>query len=120
MRGATIILGVTLVGAVLACKRAPDELPPSDAGGPRPASDGATLQGAVTANGPVNSQRAQDIGMQYAALHWPQYHPRMSTAHHTGTFYSVVIEFQEPVGAHVIVDSATGNVMDAGTSNGEH
>lgn len=126
MRVATMtsmMIWAAMASATLACgKHAPDELPPSDAGPLRTVSaDGALLSGTVSANGPLNSPRAQSLGMQFAAQRWPQYHPRMATALHLGSYWRVVIEFQEPgVGAHVIVDSATGAVLDAGTSNGEH
>ena len=110
---------------LLACKKAP----PSADGGPEA---GATLSDAgstappelsarvVLTGAAINEQQAQAMGMQFAAKRWPQYHPRFAVALHEPRDWKVLIQFQEPgVGGMVIYDFY-GQMLDAGTSKGEH
>lgn len=121
MRATTWTLGALLLALTAAgCKRGPDELPPGDSGvmSSRPSDGGLT--GTVTSADPnLNSTKAEAIAMAYAASHWPQHHARMASGHKMGTYWKVVIEFEDPVGGHVIIDMA-GNIIDGGTSLGEH
>jgi hypothetical protein len=60
------------------------------------------------------------MGMQFAAKRWPQYHPRFAVALREPKSWRVLIQFQEPgVGGMVIFD-LYGQMLDAGTSKGEH
>lgn len=128
-------LAVLLTLGFLACSRGSGSTP----GSPAPAASSATPPLASATAAPpassraqiqppllpdggrahINSPMAQALGIQYAAQRWPQYHARMATAQHLPDAWKVVIEFAEPVGGHVILDSV-GNYVDGGTSAGEH
>lgn len=113
--------------ALAACKKpapgttaTPDAAPVSgqaiDAGGPPPElSARIVLTGA-----PVTQEQAQTMGMQFAAKRWPQYHPRFAVALRETKDWKVLVQFQEQgVGGMVIYD-LYGEMLDAGTSKGEH
>lgn len=122
MRAMTWGLASALMVATAACgKSTPDEPPhvESTPGARQTPQDGATLTGTASTTGYVTSPRAQAIAMEYAARRWPQYHVRLATAAHMTGYWKVFVTFEEPIGAHVIIDM-TGNIVDAGTSNGEH
>lgn len=111
--------------ALVACKKgsstaspAPDAGPVAtvDAGGPPP-----ELSARVVVTGaPITQDQAQAMGLQFAAKRWPQYHPRFAVALHEQKDWKVLVQFQEPgVGGMVIYD-LYGEMLDAGTSKGEH
>lgn len=87
-----------------------------DAGAPPP-----ELSARVTVTGaPIDQGQAQTMAMQFAARRWPQYHPRFAMAMREPKDWKVLIQFVEPgVGGMVIFD-LYGELLDAGTSKGEH
>ncbi|HEX8789917.1 MAG TPA: hypothetical protein VF765_03125 [Polyangiaceae bacterium] len=113
-------------GAFAACnKPSSTSSSPLDAGAAVPATDAAAaspeLSARVVVTGaPISQEQAQAMGMQFAAKRWPQYHPRFAMALHEQKDWKVIIQFQEPgVGGMVIYD-LYGEMLDAGTSKGEH
>jgi hypothetical protein len=60
------------------------------------------------------------MGMQYAARRWPQYHPRFADALREPKDWKVLIQFQEPGVGGMVVFDLYGEILDAGTSKGEH
>jgi hypothetical protein len=94
---------------------------PVDATSPPPSSPPPELSARVViTGGPITENQAQTMGMQYAARRWPQYHPRFAVAMREPKDWKVLVQFQElGVGGLVIYD-LYGELLDAGTSKGEH
>ena len=118
--------------ALFACNKAPPSSSSApDSGAVSPVASGAVDAAAnapppelsarvVLTGAPITQDQAQAMGMQFAAKRWPQYHPRFAMALHEPKDWKVLIQFQEPgVGGMVIYD-LYGEMLDAGTSKGEH
>jgi hypothetical protein len=116
--------------ALFACKKpAPSTTATPDAGASPLAGSAAVDAGAappelsarvVVTGAPISQGQAQTMAMQFAAKRWPQYHPRFADALREAKDWKVLIQFQEPgVGGMVIYD-LYGEMLDAGTSKGEH
>ena len=116
--------------ALVACKKpAPGSTATPDAGAVPSLAGGAVDAGApppelsarvVITGAPLTQEQAQTMGMQFAAKRWPQYHPRFAVALRETKDWKVLVQFQEPgVGGMVIYD-LYGEMLDAGTSRGEH
>ena len=87
-----------------------------DAGGPSP-----ELSARVVITGaPISQEQAQTMGMQFAAKRWPQYHPRFAVAIRESKDWKVLIQFQEPAVGGMVIYDLYGEMLDAGTSRGEH
>ncbi len=124
------LLACSVISALVACNKAPSSSPsPPDAASPAPVAGGQLDAGGappelsarvVITGAPINQQQAQTMAMQFAAKRWPQYHPRFAVALLEPKDWKVLIQFQEPgVGGMVIYD-LYGEMLDAGTSRGEH
>jgi hypothetical protein len=114
------------VPAFIACKKpAPTSTATPDTGAASAVVDAGgappELSARVVLTGaPISQQQAQTMAMQFAARRWPQYHPRFADALREAKDWKVLIQFQEPgVGGMVIFD-LYGEMLDAGTSKGEH
>jgi hypothetical protein len=115
--------------ALSACKKpAPDSTSSPDAAAASPPSGVALDAGpppelsarVVVTGAPISQEQAQTMAMQFAAKRWPQYHPRFAMALREAKDWKVLVQFQEPgVGGMVIYD-LHGEMLDAGTSKGEH
>jgi len=115
---------------LFACKKpAPGATATPDAGAsPLAGSAAVDAEGAppelsarvVMTGAPIDQGQAQTMAMQFAARRWPQYHPRFAMAMREAKDWKVLIQFVEPgVGGMVIFDFY-GELLDAGTSKGEH
>jgi hypothetical protein len=115
---------------LFACKKPlPEGTATPDAGASPLAGSAAVDAGAappelsarvVVTGAPINQGQAQTMAMQFAARRWPQYHPRFAMAMREPKDWKVLIQFVEPgVGGMVIFD-LNGELLDAGTSKGEH
>jgi hypothetical protein len=109
---------VVTAGLLVACKGAPPEPPPGDAGYVRGASDGAQPPAATspttTIAGPLNSHLAQSEGMRVAQERWG-YHPREATAWRAPSGdWRVTVIFQEPNVTANVYFSPDGKVLDGG------
>ena len=126
-----VVCGPAFVFLTLfACKKpAPDVTATPDAGASPLAGSAAIDAGApspelsarvVLTGTPINQGQAQAMAMQFAARRWPQYHPRFAMAMREAKDWKVLLQFVEPgVGGMVIFD-LYGELLDAGTSKGEH
>ena len=128
LRRNLLLLPCALLAPILACKKAPPSpsaAPDAAVAGGASGEPGATpppeLSARVVVTGaPISQQQAQTMAMQFSAKRWPQYHPRFAVDLREPKDWKVLIQFQEPgVGGMVIYD-LYGEMLDAGTSKGEH
>jgi len=116
--------------ALVACKKpvpsstgTPDAAAVSPAPGQTVDAGGAPTElsaRVVLTGAPISQQQAQTMAMQFAARRWPQYHPRFAVALRESTDWKVLVQFQEPAVGGMVVYDLYGEMLDAGTSKGEH
>jgi hypothetical protein len=121
---AAVAGGVVAVASLVcsACKSAPAEPPPGDAGYVRGDGGAVVVQApspTATVQGPLNSHLAQTVGMDTAAQRWGV-HPKMATAWRMPTgIWRVTVVLQEPQKtANVYLDDR-GAFLDGGVFGGE-
>ena len=116
--------------ALVGCKKpAPDSTGTADAAGVSPLAGHTVDSGGpppelsariVLTGAAISQEQAQSMAMQFAARRWPQYHPRFAVALREAKDWKVLVQFQEPAVGGMVVYDLYGEMLDAGTSRGEH